>query len=76
MIGCDMDFTHLEVRDEMMKWGEWYVDTTDVDGFRFDAVKHVRAGFFPAWIQHVTTTLQKRAKPVIATICAPYLQTR
>ena len=30
-----------------MYWGEWYMDTTDVDGFRFDAVKHVKAGFFP-----------------------------
>jgi len=32
---------------------EWYIDTTDVDGFRFDAVKHVKAGFFPNWLNHV-----------------------
>jgi alpha-amylase len=24
-----------------------------VDGFRFDAVKHVKAGFFPQWLNHV-----------------------
>ena len=53
LMGCDLDFAHPEVRDEMMRWGEWYVDTTGVDGFRFDAVKHIRAGFFPDWIKHV-----------------------
>ncbi|MEL6816723.1 MAG: alpha-amylase [Cyanobacteria bacterium J06598_3] len=53
LMGCNVDFTHSEVREEMMQWGEWYVDTTGVDGFRFDAVKHVRADFFPDWLQHV-----------------------
>ncbi|TAD85917.1 MAG: alpha-amylase, partial [Oscillatoriales cyanobacterium] len=32
---------------------EWYVDTTNVDGFRFDAVKHVSAKFFQEWLEHV-----------------------
>ena len=53
LMGCDLDFAHPEVREEMMSWGEWYVDTTGVDGFRFDAVKHIRAGFFPDWLKHV-----------------------
>ena len=52
LMGCDIDFSHPEIRDDMMRWGEWFVDTTDIDGFRFDAVKHVRAGFFPDWLRH------------------------
>ena len=52
LMGCDLDMEHPEVRDELKRWGEWYLDTTDVDGFRFDAVKHVRAGFFPEWLNH------------------------
>ncbi|MFK8183388.1 MAG: alpha-amylase [Phormidesmis sp.] len=60
LMGCDLDFLHPEVREEMLKWGEWYVDTTGVDGFRFDAVKHIRAGFFPNWIQHVREHSQKK----------------
>ncbi|EDX86325.1 Alpha amylase, catalytic domain subfamily [Synechococcus sp. PCC 7335] len=52
LMGCDVDFNHPEIRDDMMRWGEWIVDTTDVDGFRFDAVKHVQAGFFPDWLQN------------------------
>ena len=53
LMGCDLDMQHPEVRGELKYWGEWYMDTTDVDGFRFDAVKHVKAGFFPEWLNHV-----------------------
>ncbi|MEM9803710.1 MAG: alpha-amylase [Cyanobacteria bacterium P01_D01_bin.56] len=52
LMGCDLDMEHPEVRGELKYWGEWYVDTTGVDGFRFDAVKHVKAGFFPRWLNH------------------------
>jgi alpha-amylase len=53
LMGCDLDVNHPEVADALKQWGEWYVDLTDLDGFRFDAVKHVRAGFFPQWLDHV-----------------------
>ena len=53
LMGCDLDINNPEVSNELKRWGEWYVDTIDLDGFRFDAVKHVRAGFFPQWMNHV-----------------------
>ncbi len=53
LMGCDLDVNNPEVADALKQWGEWYVDTIDLDGFRFDAVKHVRAGFFPQWLNHV-----------------------
>ncbi|MGD1856852.1 MAG: alpha-amylase [Leptolyngbyaceae cyanobacterium] len=52
LMGCDLDMEHPEVQGELKYWGEWYLDTTGVDGFRFDAVKHVNAGFFPQWLNH------------------------
>ncbi|MDF5726334.1 MAG: alpha-amylase [Rhizonema sp. PD37] len=52
LMGCDLDMESEEVRDELNLWGEWFVETTKIDGFRFDAVKHVRAGFFPTWLKH------------------------
>ncbi len=52
LMGCDLDMEHPEVRGELKYWGEWFVETTGVDGFRFDAVKHVKAGFFPEWLNH------------------------
>jgi alpha-amylase len=50
LMGADLDFQHQEVRDEVTAWGKWYLDTTGVDGFRLDAVKHIAAWFFPEWL--------------------------
>ena len=54
LMGCDLDMSHPEVQGELKYWGEWYIDTTGVDGFRFDAVKHVSADFFREWLDHVS----------------------
>jgi alpha-amylase len=53
LMGCDLDMQNSEVQGELKYWGEWIYDTTNVDGFRFDAVKHVSAGFFHEWLAHV-----------------------
>lgn len=50
LMGCDLDFQSEEVRREVTEWGKWYLDTTGVDGFRLDAVKHIAAWFFPEWL--------------------------
>lgn len=52
LMGCDLDIEHPEVVEELNRWGEWYFETTGVDGVRFDAVKHVKADFFAAWLEH------------------------
>ena len=53
LMGCDLDIANPDVRKELLYWGEWYADLTGVDGFRFDAVKHVAADFFVEWLAHV-----------------------
>jgi alpha-amylase len=53
LMGCDLDIANPNVRKELLFWGEWYTDLTGVDGFRFDAVKHVGSGFFVEWLHHV-----------------------
>jgi alpha-amylase len=50
LMGADVDFSNLEVYNELVKWGEWYVNTTGVDGFRLDAVKHIPASFYRDWL--------------------------
>ena len=59
LMGCDLDMENPEVVDELKYWGEWCMDTTKVDGFRFDAVKHVSAEFFYQWMKHVSKYAQK-----------------
>ncbi|QDU21854.1 alpha-amylase [Urbifossiella limnaea] len=53
LMGADLDFESPEVNDELTRWGRWFLDTTGVDGFRFDAVKHISAPVFPAWLEHM-----------------------
>jgi alpha-amylase len=53
LMGCDLDFQHPDVREEMNRWGKWYLDTTQVDGFRLDAIKHIAAWFFPLWLDEM-----------------------
>ena len=55
LMGADLDFESQEVRDEVTAWGKWYLDTTGVDGFRLDAVKHISAWFFPEWLDAMET---------------------
>jgi alpha-amylase len=59
LMGCDIDVKHPEVIGELEYWGEWFVNTTQVDGFRFDAVKHVDHGFFRDWLNEVSRRTSK-----------------
>ncbi|MBD2598142.1 alpha-amylase [Nostoc spongiaeforme FACHB-130] len=53
LMGCDLDFQNEWVRGEVTYWGKWYLDTTKVDGFRIDAIKHISTWFFPEWIDEL-----------------------
>lgn len=53
LMGADLDFENEDVRNEVIHWGKWYLDTTGVDGFRLDAVKHISAWFFPQWLEEM-----------------------
>ncbi len=59
LMGCDLDMDHPEVAGELVHWGQWVVKETGIDGFRFDAVKHVRAEFFRDWLNQVSEKTQK-----------------
>jgi len=60
LMGCDLDMENPEVRGELNYWGNWYVDVTNVDGFRFDAVKHIKANFFSEWLNHLRKETGRR----------------
>ncbi len=53
LMGCNLDINNPDVQKELFYWGEWYLETTGVDGFRFDATKHVQSNFFLDWLGHV-----------------------
>jgi alpha-amylase len=53
LMGADLDFDHKDVRDETIRWGKWYLDTTKADGFRLDAIKHISTWFFRDWLDEM-----------------------
>lgn len=42
LMGCDLDSDNIELMLKMREFGNWYKHRIQVDGYRFDAVKHIR----------------------------------
>lgn len=59
LMGADIDLNNHDVVNELKRWGKWYLETTNVDGFRLDAVKHIRAEFFPEWLDEMGKVANK-----------------
>ncbi len=53
LMGANLDMNNPVVVNELKNWGRWYADFTGVDGFRVDAVKHIKASFSKDWINTV-----------------------
>ena len=50
LMGCDVDFNNLDTVNDLNYWGKWFLEQTGVDGFRLDAVKHIRSSFYKNWL--------------------------
>lgn len=53
LMNADVDYDHPDVKDEVKRWSEWYINETGVDGFRLDAVKHIEGEFIDAFIKNI-----------------------
>ena len=59
LMGANVNYQEPKVREELTRWGQWYLDTTNVHGFRLDAVKHIARDFFPEWLHKLRTNNHK-----------------
>lgn len=59
LMGADIDLNNFDVINELKNWGKWYLDTTGIDGFRLDAVKHIRSEFYPDWLEYLRKYKEK-----------------
>jgi len=50
---ADLDMDSTYVVNELRRWGKWYLEQTNVDGFRLDAIKHIRFDFFYEWLNNM-----------------------
>lgn len=53
LMNADIDHSHPEVREEIFKWVDWFIDETGVDGFRYDALKHISDEFIYELSKHI-----------------------
>ncbi|MGT2906660.1 alpha-amylase [Streptococcus dentiloxodontae] len=49
----DIDFENPEAVSHLKDWVQWFLETTKVDGFRLDAVKHIGESFMTEFISHI-----------------------
>jgi alpha-amylase len=59
LLGADVDMEHPEVQSELKNWGVWFTNTAKLDGFRLDAVKHIKFDYMRDWLSHVRTSTGK-----------------
>ncbi|MDO4662343.1 MAG: alpha-amylase [Tissierellia bacterium] len=53
LMNADIDHSHPEVKEEIYKWIDWFLDTTKVDGIRYDALKHIDYDFIEGLSNHI-----------------------
>ncbi len=59
LMGADLDFDNPDVVKECIEWGKWYIELTNVDGLRLDAVKHINASFYKNWLKTMREYFKK-----------------
>ena len=65
LMGCDVNLTQDDVREELLRWGDWFLEETGIDGFRVDAAKHMSAAF----IHEFLTKLREDRGQEIFSVC-------
>lgn len=59
LMGADIDLNNVDVVNELLNWTKWYLNTTNIDGFRLDALKHIRATFYKDFLDNLNKSLDK-----------------
>jgi alpha-amylase len=60
LMGADVDQYHEDVRREEFEWGKWFIETTNINGFRLDAVKHMPSSFYVDWFAKLRAHFKDR----------------
>ena len=50
---ADLDYAHPEVQEDVKNWGVWVSNELNLNGFRFDAVKHYSEAFLHDFINNL-----------------------
>lgn len=56
---ADLDLENEDVKNELFNWSEWFVKYINIDGIRFDALKHMPDFFIKELVQHIEETADR-----------------
>ncbi len=56
---ADIDHKHPDVKEELLKWGEWFIRFIPIDGIRFDALKHIEDQFITELVMRIEETVER-----------------
>lgn len=56
---ADIDHKHPDVKNELLYWGEWFINHIDIDGIRLDALKHIEDDFIDEFLRHLEEVSEK-----------------
>lgn len=54
----NVDYSHPEVVNHTKEWVKWFLETTKIDGFRLDAVKHIDGQFMTDFLTYIKSELK------------------
>ncbi|WP_026898221.1 alpha-amylase [Daejeonella oryzae] len=57
LMHTDVDLRNPSVREELKRWGKWFIETVGINGFRLDAIKHIDPKFFDEWLDYLRAEL-------------------
>lgn len=55
---ADIDHNNQDVRGEIFYWAKWLINETQINGFRFDATKHIDASFMEDFRNYINTEIK------------------
>lgn len=60
LMGADLDMDDKLTRTQLNNWGRWYCQITNLDGFRLDAVKHIKFPFMKDWVSNMRRFMKRK----------------
>lgn len=52
---ANIDHANNDVKQELIRWANWFVEELHLDGFRLDAIKHIDSTFMNEFSNHLKT---------------------
>ncbi|KAG7089580.1 hypothetical protein E1B28_011247 [Marasmius oreades] len=65
LLGIDINHQNPEVREDLLRWGHWVIETTGATGFRLDAIKHIDWVFLLDFLR----STKKATDPRLFVVC-------